>query len=259
MIVRDKRFALAVILTALLLMAGASLAWAQTNAPQRRTLAQDDGSPTAVPLAFPTATETPGPPTDTPTRTPTSIGRPWVEALAVNTNVRAGPDINEAKVGVIYPGDTYPILGKRFQWYYIEFPEAPGGRAWVHESVVVLGGDVAQIVELEAIPTTAPEAIEAQQTLDAITLTPGLALTLTEQALITPTGAFTVQPGEGPTLAPGQPLPTFTPPAATPTPLTIPRQNPPADIEGGLAPIIPILILGALGLMGLLVSIMRRL
>ncbi|MCD4687139.1 MAG: hypothetical protein K8S97_14520, partial [Anaerolineae bacterium] len=147
----------------------------------------------------------------------------------------------------------------RFQWYFIEYPDAPAGNAWVHESVVTLGGDVAQITELEAIPTTAPEAVDAQQTIDAITLTPGLALTLTEQALITPTGAYTARPGEGPTHVPGQPLPTFTPPPATPTPIPIPRENPPLETEGGLAPIIPILILGALGLMGLLVSIMRRL
>jgi hypothetical protein len=70
---------------------------------------------------------------------------------------------------------------------------------------------------------------------------------------------FTPQPGaQAATRAPGEPLPTFTPPPATPTPPVFPRENPPQNTETGLAPILPILVLGALGLMGLLVSILRR-
>jgi len=194
-----------------------------------------------------------------PTRTPTSAGRPYIEALQESTNVRAGPDINENRVGQIFPGTTYPILGKRFQWYWIEFPESPAGTAWVHESVVRIGGDITQIqdIELESIPTIDPVTLAVQQTAEAIINTPGAVATLTAQAQITPIGVFT--PGAaGPTLAPGQPLPTFTFPPYTVTPIPIPRTNPPPANSSGIAPIVPILALAALGLMGLLVSLLRR-
>ncbi len=243
-----------------LLAASASIAWANTGAPRTDSRVRQAASPTPVQLQFPTATGTAGPPTETPTRTPTSQGRPWIEAIADATNVRAGPDINQVRVGQIYPGTTYPILGKRFEWYWIEYPDATGGRAWVHESVVTVGGDETQIPILEEMPELDPEVVSEQETALAITQTPGLADTMTAQAQVTPTGLFTPQPGQqGAPRVPGEPLPTFTNPPATPTPPVIPRQNPPQQPESGIAPILPIMVLGALGLMGLLVSILRRL
>lgn len=257
MLGRTRRLFLVGSIATLLIAAGLSAA---SSAPQRTVRAQESGSPTPVQLQFPTATATAGPPSETPTRTPTSQGGPWVEALANSTNVRAGPDIDEAVAGQIFPGTTYPILGRRFQWYWIEYPGSPVGRGWVHESVVAVGGDTTLIQELEAIPTSAPELVQAQETQIAITQTPGLAATMTAQSLVTPTGIFTPQAGqEGAAPAPGQPLPTFTFPPATPTPLVIPRENPPQATQSGIAPILPILVLGSLGLMGLLVAILRRL
>ncbi len=215
-------------------------------------------SPTPVQLPFPTATPTPGPPTATPSRTPTSIGRPWVEAIGEYANVRAEPDINGARVGQIRPGTTYPILGQRYQWYWIEYPEIPAGTAWVHESVVKVGGDVTQIVQLEELPTVEPALAAAQATELAISATPGMVATMTAQAQITPTGVFTAQPAGAGAVSAGQPLPTFTFPPYTVTPLVIPRQNPP-PAESGLPPIVPIMALGALGLLGVLVAALRRL
>jgi hypothetical protein len=255
--VADKRASLAVALTALILIGGVSLAWA--GPAQERPRVQL--SPTPVPLQFPTATEAFGPPTETPTRTPTSAGRPVVEALADATNVRAGPDISEARVGQIYPGMTFSVLGKRFQWYWIEFPDSPSGTAWVHESVVRVNGDAELIeeIDLESIPTVDPVVLAAQQTAEAITATPGAAATLTAEAQITPTGIFTAEPGAGPALAPGQPLPTFTFPPYTVTPVIVPRTNPATPVDTVLAPIVLILALGALGMAGFLVSLLRRL
>jgi hypothetical protein len=216
--------------------------------------------PTPVPLQFPTPTETAGPPTETPTRTPTALGRPVVEAISADTNVRAGPDINENRVGQIQPGTQYPVLGKRFNWYQIEYAEAPSGTAWVYADVVTLTGDPGVIPELslEDIPTVDPGFLGQQQTAEAIANTPGAGATLTAQALITPTGIFTAAPEER-TLAPGERLPTFTYPAYTPTPVAFPRTNPPPVQGGGIPPLVPILALGALGLMGLLVALLRRL
>ncbi len=252
-----RRGALVALLTLGVLGVGGSLAWASGGGLRAERHAQA-ATPTAVPLQFPTATPTPGPPTATPSRTPTSVGRPWVEALGEYANVRAEPDINGARVGQIRPGTTYPILGKRFQWYWIEYPEIPSGTAWVHESVVRVGGDVAQIVQLEELPTVEPSLAAAQATALAISATPGIAATMTAQAQITPTGVFTAQPGAAGAALDGQPLPTFTFPPYTVTPLVIPRQNPP-PAESGLPPIVPIMALGALGLLGLLVATLRRL
>lgn len=257
----NRRVSLVVAVIVLLLIGSASLAGAGAVSGPGRAAPRAQLSPTPVQLQFPTATETPGPPTASPTRTPTSAGRPVAEALAEGTNVRAGPDISENRVGQIYPGTAYAILGRRFQWYWIEFPDSPSGTAWVHESVVRVTGDTALIqeVELESVPTIDPAFLAAQQTADAITATPGAAATLTAQAQITPTGIFTPEPGAGPTLAPGQPLPTFTFPPYTVTPVIIPRTNPTPTANTGLPPLVPILALGALGLVGLLVSILRRL
>jgi len=259
MTAKHKRTVLIALLAILVLAGGASLVWAQPVSDSGHAAHQAQGTPTPVQLQFPTATATPEPPTASPTRTPTSAGRPYIEALQESTNVRAGPDINENRVGQIFPGTTYPILGKRFQWYWIEFPESPAGTAWVHESVVRIGGDITQIqdIELESIPTIDPVTLAVQQTAEAIINTPGAVATLTAQAQITPIGVFT--PGAaGPTLAPGQPLPTFTFPPYTVTPIPIPRTNPPPANSSGIAPIVPILALAALGLMGLLVSLLRR-
>ena len=58
-----------------------------------------------------------------------------------------------------------------------------------------------------------------------------------------------------------KPLPTFTFPPYTVTPVIIPRVAPSTvqTDSGSLPPILPILALGALGLLGLLVSLLRRL
>ena len=253
---RARRGVLSALVTVGVLGIGVSLAWASGSGARAERSAQA-ASPTPVELQFPTSTPTPGPPTATPSRTPTSVGRPWVEAIGEYANVRAEPDINGARVGQIRPGTTYPILGQRYQWYWIEYPEIPAGAAWVHESVVKVGGDVTQIVQLDELPTVEPELAAAQATALAISATPGMVATMTAQAQITPTGVFTAQPQAGGALD-GQPLPTFTFPPYTVTPLVIPRQNPP-PAESGLPPVVPIMALGALGLLGLLVATLRRL
>lgn len=256
----NKRVLRIVVVIVLLLIGGVSLVAAGATGPHHEA-PRAQLSPTPVQLQFPTATETPGPPSASPTRTPTSAGRPVAEALADSTNVRAGPDISENRVGLIYPGTTYAILGRRFQWYWIEFPDSPSGTAWVHESVVKVTGETAQIeeVDLESVPTVDPEFLAAQQTADAVTATPGAVATLTAQAQITPTGIFTPEPGAGPTLAPGQVLPTFTFPPYTVTPVIVPRTNPTTTADTVLPPLVFILALGALGMVGLLVSFLRRL
>jgi hypothetical protein len=261
MIADHRRRRFAAVIVPLLIAAGLSLAGAHAGWLRPHVSVKAQGEPSPIPLQFPTATPTLGPPTETPTRTPTSEGRPYVEALSNDTNVRAGPDINANRIGVIYPGTTYPVIGRRFDWLEIEFSDSPSGTAWVYNGVVSLSGDESLIPELnlEDIPTLDPAFIAQQETLAYISATPGSITTLTAQAMITPTGVFTAGPGEGPTLVPGAPLPTYTFPPYTPTPVVIPTTNPPPPSSSGIPPILPILALGALGLMGLLIAILRRL
>lgn len=258
MSLNTKRCLFAALLALLLIAGGASAAWATPRGePERRV----QTSPSPVPLQFPTSTGTTGPPSETPTRTATSAGRPFVEAISNETNIRAKPDIGADRVGLIFPGTTYAVLGQLYEWYLIEFPNSPSGTAWVHNSVVKLYGDETQIPEitLDNVATIDPAFLNAQATAAVISATPGAIATLTAESLITPTGIFTPEPGQAATLIPGQPLPTFTFPPYTPTPVVIPRTNPTAETGSGFPPLLPILALGALGLMGLLVAFMRRL
>lgn len=257
-----RRRALALALALALLLAASALALRAPERPAAVTLAQAE-TPTPVQLIFPEPTQ----PAEivasaSPTRTATVVANNFVEARANDTNVRAGPDINAERVGLIYPGTQYRVIARRFEWYQIEFLESPTGSAWVHNSVVDLTGNAADIpeVELEQIPTIDPTFIAAQETARFVRETPGALATLTAAVEITPTGVFTTSPDELSTLDPSAIPPTFTEPAHTNTPIVIPR-GAPASVEssGSLPPIVPILALAAIGLMGLLVGLLRRL
>ncbi|WP_324392035.1 SH3 domain-containing protein [Aggregatilinea sp.] len=249
------------IVTVALLAAGGTIARAATGGEASESSAQQQ--PTPIQLTFPAPSATQGPPTGTPTRTPTVAGRPMIEAVTAETNVRSGPDINDPRIAVISPGTQYAVVGSRFDWYQIEMPEATGGVGWVYSGVVTLIGEAAQIPELELdqISTADPALQAAQQTADYVTQTPGAIMTLTAMVQVTPTGVFTPEGGEAATLVPGAPLPTFTPPPFTNTPVIIPQASGAASEASteGMPPIVPILALGALGLMGLLVALLRRL
>lgn len=223
---------------------------------------------TAIPLALATNTETPAP-TGSPTRTPTQEGGPQVLVEAIDpdvgANVRSSPEISATNiVGKIMPGNQYVVRGKRFNWYQIEYPEAPNGIAWVYADVVTVIGNVDDIREFEEgeIATVDPMVLAIQGTGTAVANTPGGLATLTAQAMITPTGVSTADASTS-TWVPGQPLPTFTPPGLSLTPPIIPQQVDDSATSGatlgGVPTLVPILGLAALGVLGLLISLIRRL
>lgn len=258
----DRHRLLAVILLALFIGVGGSAAWAAPRVDHLDSRRSQQSTSTPIPLQMPTSTPTAGPPSETPTRTPTSAGRPYAEAISENANVRSGAGLEfDPPIGQIDPGTTFTILGRQNEWLMIEYPGSPNGIGWVHYSVVNTFGDETMITEIlpENVPTIDPALYAVQQTAAAITSTPGAIASLTAQSMITPTGLFTAQPGQFITPLPGQSLPTFTYPPATPTPMVVPRTNPAPTANTGLPPVLPILVLGALGLMGLLVSFLRRL
>lgn len=234
---------------------------------QRAAPQQDAVTSTPAPVLLPssTASATADPPTST--RTPTSQGPAYVSALNPDANVRSGPGLDFDRLGTIQPGEQYIILGRLSEWFQIEFPLSPTRVAWVFSGVVQVFGDEDRILDLsqEQLPTIDPNIAAAAETQLAITLTPGGLLTLTAQAQgqTVPDGIFTATPAVTTTLAPGERLPTFTPLAATYTTVPLDQFRGSASVNVGqgeepFAPAIPVLGLIGLGLVGLLVSLLRR-
>jgi hypothetical protein len=239
----------------------------------------------AIPTATPAQIQLPSPlplmtqdlSTATATRTPTVPGPALLEALN-EANVRAQPDPESERLGSIRPGDTYPVLGKYFRWYQFQYDQSPSGTGWVFDELVQIIGDETVIRDLaeEALPTTDNTAVALTGTMESITQTPGGLLTATAIAQFIPL------PIEGSTNVPvGTPLdgggelaflPTFTYPPDVPavppedsyraetvfnaTPTFAPGSNGFVVTEG-FPPIVPILILGGLGILGLLVTTRR--
>ncbi len=219
-------------------------------------------SPTPAPVVLPSLTQTAGAAlTATPTRTPTPVGPALAEAREGPTNVRAGPDIEAERLGVIYPGEFYPVLGRAAGtlWLKIQYPESPSGTAWVFEQVVFLTGEVDAIPELSisSEPTIDVSGVVGTRAVEELAQTPGALATATAEALFSGAGGTGGTPI--PTTTRG-PLPTFTYPPDLGTQATafVPPPNPAVVPDGSMPPIIPIIALAALGGLGLLVGILRR-
>lgn len=226
--------------------------------------------PTATPAPLNLSTGAPQGqevPNATPTWTATPEGQIMVEARDF-ANVRAEPDPNAAQLGQIRNGDLYPATGRYFEWIQIQFDD--NRRAWVYGQIVDVTGDVNSLPEIgvAAEPTVPVEGAGETQTMAAITQTPGGVLTATAVA------RQNLLPGDLPANAGsveslGSVLPTFTYPpnlvAVAPTPGgntgIVPTESAPPLIDtesGDLPPIVPILVLGGVGLLGLAVSSLRR-
>lgn len=141
--------------------------------------------------------------------TPTSTATVFAEALNPDANVRAEPSIEGTRLGVIQPGARYGVQGKRFEWLLIEYAAAPNGWAWVHQSVVTVSGDVSLLPEVD--PANLPPLVAGVASSPTAT---GATMPSAATSSQTPLATSPVSPPI-PTLR----LPTFTPPAATPTPL----------------------------------------
>lgn len=257
--------------------------------------AQDDPTPIRVQIS--TSTPLPLPENAieiqfSPTPSVTVSNIVFLEAIST-ANVRSAAEPDATVLGVIETGTQYPIVGKYFQWYQFRYDKSPNGRGWAHESVVNIVGDTSLIADLteNPEPTTDTVGAAATQTWEAITLTPGIVLTATANARLI-TGPIPAVGGDNTNNAggsalesvSGQPLPTFTPPpdlvspvetavvettgqiettgqsefaiaAPTPSPLV---SIPLPATAGDVAPIVPIVILGGFGLVGLVISSTRR-
>lgn len=253
--------------------------------------AQGNVSPTPIPIQLSTATPLPliGEPTATPTTEATetpNIVMLKAKDSAGEVNVRLDADPDADIAGIIVPGEQFPVTGRFFLWYQLRFDNSPTGRAWVFGELVDIIGDPALIPDLSEEPeaTTDATIIGATQTWEAITLTPGGIFTATANAriLVDPVsvdaaegseaaGLSGLNPavGQGETpIAQNRP-PTFTPPprfsqpsdADESTEGTLPTpalQTVNSGSASEIAPVVPILVLGGLGILGLFISFLRR-
>ncbi len=144
-------------------------------------------------------------------------------------NVRSGPStVLYDIIGNLQPGDTAPALGVSpgRDWVKIAFPSGPNGIGWVYAELVTLSGGNLLVVEP---PPTATPRITA-------TIDPTLA------------AAYTFAP------IPTR-LSTFTPP---PPLETIEYETEPVAENTGLPMAAFILGLGIPGILGLILSLLRR-
>jgi hypothetical protein len=221
---------------------------------------------TPLPIVIPTRTatllvEVSFTPSRTPTNMAASQGRVEAKDKTVGANVRASPNTSSEKLGTILPGQFYAIVQRWENWIQIQYDKSPSGLGWVYKDIVNITG-----IEFLAIPTVPPEGIPspnvatgaAQQTANYLTQTPGAPETATALQG-SATGIFTRVSGEvtaGPTRS--EPLPTFTfPPPMVEA--TLPPRASVAASQSGVPPVVPIIILGGIGLFGLLISALRRL
>jgi hypothetical protein len=104
--------------------------------------------------------------------TPTFTAMPALTAMptqctplvtsTVNANVRSGPDTAYDIVGSLSLGQTATLVGRNDAntWWYIAYPGAAGGYAWIAGSVVMPScvPAVMQVVAAPPLPTTGPVA-----------------------------------------------------------------------------------------------------
>ncbi len=246
-------------------------------------IAQVFPTSTPAPVFLPTATLPPTAglpqPTLAPTFTPQAEVAVSLQAReeAGSVNVRADADPEADEVGRIVYGDFYPILGRYFRWLQISFDSSPSGVGWVYDELVEIVGDEASIPDLTqiTIPTVDPSINAPTQTYEALLQTPGAFETVTAGARVleAPSAANSVPGSINPQDVGANPiveiLPTFTYPANLVG--QVPTTNPlvestaigtsssvPSTNGSSVAPILPIAILISAGLLGLLVSSIRR-
>lgn len=245
-----------------ILLVGATFAAAQGQVP----------TPAIVDLAPLAATEVQQQealPTSTPMPTLASLVRLEANDATVGANVRAQPSTDASQFGTIRHGESYTVIGRYVSWIQFQYPPSPTGWGWVYGELVTVTGDLQSVPEVNdpfssaSTGQSAPTGGEA--TLALLVQTPGSVLTATVQSPDVPGTDGTGASG-GASLPI---LPTFTYPpgliALAPTQAVggvqasgtdTPEGNQPATTS--TPPIVPILVLGGIGLFGLAIGSLRR-
>jgi uncharacterized protein YraI len=145
-------------------------------------------------------------------------------------NIRSGPStVLYDIIGYMQPGETAKALGVSpgRDWVQIVFPSGPGGVGWIYTSLISISPGNLQVVEPPPTPTPLT--------------TPTIDPTLEAAYIFEPTVTR---------------MPTFTPPAPLEIPhfTAMPATNRKNSVPMGTF----VLITGALGVLGYLLSLLRR-
>lgn len=237
-------------------------------------LAEAQAERTSTPIVARLVTPTPvGIPQVAPTVTATSTATPQGPASlqaresAGRVNVRLEPDTNSDLLGTISYGTLYPLLRRYYLWFELSYDLAPNGRAWVFGELVDVDGD------LDAVPVISDFAELAIATGSSVGEASGARLgdstsaevsTVVSRNLVISSGAENNQRGETEYIA--TPLPTFTYPPDVPTFSAAVREMPEMEesqdlVSGALSdlpPLFPIVMLAGFGIVGMLISMIRR-
>lgn len=241
-----------VLLRMLLLVTWVAWLWCQTLSVWAQ--ARATATPVVAVLITPTPEgQAPPPATSTATLSPTPAPAVRLRALSTagNINVRALPNLESEILGIIADSAEYQVLRNYFRWYEFRYDASPNGRGWVYGDLVEIVGDSSLIEVID-------NAAEIQRPGQAENLLSGGANDESERTIsIATVQADSAQSVE---LAVITALPTFTRPA--PTPASINEQ---IQVEAGtrsplpdIPPILPIAVSGGLGILGLLISAIRR-
>src|SRR5688572_22277287 len=160
---------------------------------------------TSVPLVIPTLTPTTEiiltpTITYTPTAMAPSLARVEAIDVEIGANVRSAPDLNAEKLGTIFPGKFYYVIGRWEEWLQIQFDKSSTGLAWVYRGVVNVSGlelELIPLIDVNAVPTPNLATGAAQQTAMYLTETPGApqtatALQASSTGVFAPTGSTAV-------------------------------------------------------------------
>lgn len=221
---------------------------------------------TPVPLQFPTQNIMLTPieqeeATLFPTFTPTPLGPASLRLRegSGEVNIRAEADPSAEIVGVIRVGEEYVVLGSYYLWYQIAYEQSRTGTGFVYGELVEIVGERNLIPDLTVVTTVPDEITQAMATSEA-----ALNLADIEQES---------REIDAPLLDLGLPsddeqviLPTFTYPpdiialAPTQAPVEeITEQTPPLiNVSGGVAPVVPMIILIGLGFITFLIGLLQR-
>ena len=192
-------------------------------------------------------------PTLAPTLSPTPLPATRLRALssAGNINVRALPDLESEILGTIADDREYQVLRNYYRWYELRYDLSPNGHAWVYGDLVEILGDRSLIIVIEN-----PDEIELVGQVQNL---PGDGGAEAEARTIE---ISTIQADSAQSVerVAVTALPTFTRPAPTPVSFT---DQPQIATNGprpwtGIPPIFPIALLGGLGVLGFLISALRR-
>jgi len=199
----------------------------------------------------------------TATWTPTNEAPVRLQALDI-ANVRILPNTDETQVGVIRNSEFYTVTGRYFDWYQLEFEGSPNGFGWVYGELVEVIGNVESVQTLD--PYASAQGVNpidsSGSSAPGGVIEGGVLSTATAQ-----TGQSII-PSAVATVTNSALQPTYTYPAG----LSRPQPTDPASIipetsvtdsssssrSGDLPPIVPILIIGGIGLLGLALTSIRR-